>query len=62
MSEVWELYYYPNACGRAEFIRIIFEEAGQKFKEINDNTVEFAIKNQRDGYPSFAPPVLKKGR
>ena len=49
-------------CGRAEFIRIIFEEVGQKYKENNDNTIEFAIKNQRDGYPSFALPVLKKGR
>ena len=61
-GDVWELYYWPKLCGRAEFVRIIFEEVGEKFKEINENTAEFAIKNKRDGYPSFAPPVLKKGK
>ena len=60
-GDVWELYYHPKLCGRAEFVRIIFEEVGEKFKEINDNVREFAIKNEREGYPSFAPPVLKKG-
>ena len=61
-GDVWELYYWPKLCGRAEFVRIIFEEVGEKFKEINDNIIEFTIQNQRDGYPSFFPPVLKKGR
>ena len=61
MSDVYEFYYWPKLCGRAEFVRIIFEEVGEKYKEINENTLEFAIKNERPGYPSFAPPVLKKG-
>ncbi len=61
-GEQYELYYWGLA-GRAEFARIIFEEVGVKFKETNDQQAvfEFCIKNQRPGFPSFAPPVLKKG-
>ena len=35
-GEIWELYYWPKLAGRGEFVRVIFEEAGVKFKEIND--------------------------
>ena len=60
MSE-YVLYYHANLAGRAEFVRVIFEEVGQKYTEINENIVELCMKNQRTGFPSFAPPVLKKG-
>ena len=32
----WKLYYWPKLAGRAEFVRVIFEEAGVQFEEIND--------------------------
>lgn len=35
-EDTWILYYWPKLAGRAEFIRVIFEEAGVAFKEIND--------------------------
>ena len=35
-DSTWQLYYWPKLAGRAEFVRIIFEEVGEKFTEIND--------------------------
>ena len=61
MSNTWELYYHPLA-GRGEFIRIIFEDAGVPFKEINERDVLMGIRAGRDDfYPGFAPPYIKKG-
>ena len=59
----WELYYWPLA-GRGEFVRIIFEEAGVKFKDISDvPTLKDGITGgeRTDIYPTFAPPMIKKG-
>ena len=35
-ANIWKLYYWPKLAGRAEFLRVIFEEAGVQFEEIND--------------------------
>ena len=35
-ANTWILYYWPKLAGRAEFVRVLFEEAGVKFQEIND--------------------------
>ncbi|XP_013395749.1 glutathione S-transferase [Lingula anatina] len=66
-SSEWVLYYWPLA-GRGEFVRLVFEEAGVPYKEIND--VELLSKNFKKidlppsedfSFPCFAPPVIKKG-
>jgi len=63
MSDDWILYYWPGMPGRGEFIRLIFEEAGVKYSEINDADVLMTeiIQGQSDFYPQFAPPMIKKG-
>ncbi len=66
MSDEYVLYYWPLA-GRGEFIRLIFEEVGQPYKEVNDiNDAMLDRKTfhvgHKGGFPNFAPPILKKGR
>ncbi|XP_045170005.2 glutathione S-transferase-like [Mercenaria mercenaria] len=63
MSEEWCLYYWAGFPGRGEFLRLIFEEAGVKYTEVNDGTrlVSEIIQGQSDFFPHFAPPVIKKG-
>ena len=63
MSSDWILYYWPGFVGRGEFVRLVFEEAGVKYREEEDGN---KIKNeiilgQGEGYPMFAPPMIKKG-
>ncbi len=65
MSDEYVLYYWPLA-GRGEFVRLIFEEVGQPFKDV-DNIDEIkamcgARGPQKEGFPNFAPPILKKGK
>lgn len=60
-TQEWILYYHPKLAGRAEFVRMIFEECGVAFKEINDNMAEFIMGGKHGGYPAFAPPMIKKG-
>lgn len=63
MSEDWVLYYWPGFPGRGEFLRLIFEEAGVKYTEVNDGNriVKEIIQGESDFFPHFAPPVIKKG-
>ncbi|KAL5006889.1 hypothetical protein ScPMuIL_015695 [Solemya velum] len=64
MSGEWELWYYPVLAGRGEFVRLLFEEAGVKFKEMGTTgevVVENVIQGKMGGFPLFAPPVLKRG-
>ena len=64
MSEPeYTLYYWPLA-GRGEFVRVMFEEAGVPYKDISDapTTTKAVKENGLGGFPSFAPPVLKKGK
>jgi len=63
MADEWTLIYYGGMVGRAEFLRLIFEEAGVPYKEIGDIDVikhDF-LEGKGDLYPHFAPPVIKKG-
>ena len=68
-SNEWTLYYWngreggPQCCGRGEFVRLMFEEAGVKFTEVNDRKVieNKIILGKGDGFPMFAPPMITKG-
>nr|XP_039250378.1 glutathione S-transferase P-like [Styela clava] len=67
MSESkWILHYWGGFVGRAEFVRLIFEEAGVPFENNSDHCEEWFRKGKcRFGeagiFPSFAPPLLQKG-
>ncbi|XP_045168606.2 uncharacterized protein LOC123531584 isoform X2 [Mercenaria mercenaria] len=64
MSDTWVLYYYPTFSGRAEFIRLIFEETGTPYKECEETFAslrKLIIDGEMEGYPHFAPPMIKKG-
>ena len=59
----WVLYYWDGFPGRGEFARLLFEEAGVKYTEVNNGEVIFndIINGKGDGFPMFAPPMIKKG-
>ncbi|XP_046580442.1 glutathione S-transferase P 1-like [Haliotis rubra] len=62
----YELYYWPGSFvgpGRAEFVRLLFIEAGVPFKHISEGIMEmFKQADQKwTGYPTLAVPLLKKG-
>ena len=63
MASDWILYYWPGFPGRGDFVRLVFEEAGVKYQEENDTTiiVNEVLRGKREGYPMFAPPMIKKG-
>lgn len=63
MASDWVLYYWNGFPGRGEFARLVFEEAGVKYTEVNDRDVivNEIIQGKGDGHPMFAPPVIKKG-
>lgn len=63
MSDKWTLYYWPNFAGRAEFVRLCFEELGVKYDECNDPALirQKIILGKGDMLTHFAPPVIKKG-
>ena len=63
MSADWILYYWPGFPGRGEFARLVFEEAGIKYTEENDRDkiTNEIILGKGEGYPMFAPPMIKKG-
>ena len=63
MSGEYELHYWPLA-GRAEFVRLIFEEAGVAYKDVTVKGYDTLndMKDGKYGYPGFAPPMLKKGK
>lgn len=63
-ESVWELHYWP-LLGRGEFVRLLFEEAGVPYKEINDPEViakvyKFKTADQ-EGFPCHSVPVIAKG-
>ncbi|KAH3692805.1 hypothetical protein DPMN_194557 [Dreissena polymorpha] len=64
MSDEWILYYYPRFPGRAEFVRLVFVEAGVPWKECGldgPSVWKLICGGEMPGYPHFAPPVLQKG-
>jgi len=62
-DSTWKLYYWPKLAGRAEFVRVIFEEVGVQFEEINDLGVLVPMfkESKVDGWPCLTPPMIKKG-
>lgn len=62
MTDKWELYYHPLA-GRGEFVRLLFVEAGEDFKDIDDaDTMKANIhEGGLGGFPVQFPPVLRNG-
>lgn len=65
-EEPWKLYYWPpevlqGGPGRAEFVRLIFEEARVPYKEVNENIFQLFKGGQWQGYPAFAVPLIQKG-
>ena len=64
MGEDWVIYYYPKFSGRSEFVRLLFEETGTPYKECGESFAgirEKIIEGKMEGYPHFAPPMIKKG-
>jgi len=61
-DEFWELYYWPIR-GRGQFVRILFADAGIKYKENNNpQALSAAFDGGIDGsFPCFAPPIIRKG-
>jgi glutathione S-transferase len=63
----YELYYWPGAQGRGEFIRLALEEAGADYSDVGRepggiNALMEAMAGKRGGFGSFAPPMLKHGK
>jgi glutathione S-transferase len=70
MSDRYELFYWPNLPGRAEFIRLVFEDAGVAYTDVarlpadQGGGVEAVLAfyhGRQPGHPVFAPPVLRVG-
>lgn len=62
MSGEWELHYHAGLAGRGEYARLIFEEAQVKYKNVTDKIQEIFREGKQEGiYPSYAPPMIKKG-
>lgn len=63
----YELYYWPQAQGRGEFIRLALEEAGADYIDVGrrrGGVDRMFAMMQRKGLvtPPFAPPFLKAGK
>lgn len=69
----WELFYWTSIrddgknhmIGRGEFVRLIFEAAGVKYRDrgMEDPTsvAHFVHGGGNPGFPVFAPPAIKRG-
>ena len=65
----YELYYWPSAQGRGEYVRLALEEAGAKYVDVARESGKgrgvSAMFDLLDGKkvarPSFAPPFLRDG-
>jgi len=70
----WQLLYWPavNAAGeveagagRAEYLRVLFEEAGEPYEEVTSDLRAYFWQDaetlQPAGYPVLAPPAIRKG-
>ena len=56
-----ELYYWPGLPGRGEFVRLIFEQAGEPYLDIGPEQGIDAIVKMRQSNEGFAPPYIKDG-
>lgn len=66
---IYELYYWPTAQGRGEFVRLAMEEASAPYVDIARGFGKGAgiaammrVLGGRAETPPFAPPFLKAGR
>ncbi|MGO8857196.1 MAG: glutathione S-transferase [Steroidobacteraceae bacterium] len=67
---VYELYYWPSAQGRGEFVRLLLEEAGARYVDVARGSGTGAglgpmmrlLEGRGIQRPPFAPPFLKAGR
>jgi len=62
----YELYYWPNIQGRGEFIRLAFEEAGVKYRDVarergGMKKLARLLEVKKQARPPFAPPFIKVG-
>ncbi|KAK7110297.1 glutathione S-transferase P 1-like isoform X2 [Littorina saxatilis] len=65
-EEAWKLYYHSlerlqGSYGRAEFVRLVLEEAGVSYKMVHDNIAQLFKGGEWQGYPAFAPPLIQRG-
>ena len=62
-ADEWVLYYDPKTAERAEPVRLIFEEAGVPYQECQESYDRIKIIGGRiTEYPTFSPPVVRKGK
>ncbi len=63
-----KLYYWPSIQGRGEFIRLALEDAGAEYVDVarlseaeggGPKTIMAMLGADREGPPSFAPPMLE---
>jgi glutathione S-transferase len=66
----YELYYWPTIQGRGEFVRLVLEEAGVRYRDVARESGKGAgvaelvrfLDGRNIERPPFAPPFLKAGR
>jgi glutathione S-transferase len=56
---MYELFYWPEIQGRGEFVRLVLEDLGAKYKERHD--VDEALEAELAPY-TFAVPALRDGK
>jgi len=68
---VYELYYWPGIQGRGEYVRLAFEEAGERYVDValvpddeggGVGALEAVMSSDTLRTPPFAPPFLRAGR
>jgi glutathione S-transferase len=62
----YELYYWPDAQGRGEFVRLVLEDADCAYVDVGrepdgDERLEAVLGGEHDGVLPFALPVLYAG-
>jgi glutathione S-transferase len=71
MTEPYELYYWPVFPGRGEFVRLVLEEAGARYRDMARLTeaegggieaLMTFVRGERPGQPACAPPILVHGK
>ncbi|KAF2826203.1 glutathione S-transferase protein-like protein [Ophiobolus disseminans] len=63
-SPTYELLYWPGIPGRGEFIRLVFNAAGQAYKDVCNEEEDgiksiLALLSPSSTTPIFAPPALR---
>jgi len=73
-DSIWELYYWSrmeadgknHMIGRGEFVRLMFEAAGQPYVDVgathgSARVRQFVYDGGNTSVPIFAPPAIRKG-